>query len=138
MSKHPKRAAPEFPHLPKDTHLILNRHIYAMQAPEFRCELPAAWPKIRAKYNESLARIATLTGVTLVLFETRDRSDRHLHSLRCRICHAGTTWWISALRKCSVGAKVTLLDHTGRRTIDPRTFDFLQIPGVVRGPRPSE
>lgn len=115
-------------------YLITVRHLYKAKAPKFMCPSSTDWGRVRARHMTSMARIATMTGVTLMVAEARDKNDYKLHHVTCRICHPETTWWISAFKKHPVGAKVTLLDSTGARRVDPATFDFTRLPGVVPDP----
>ncbi|OWY10296.1 hypothetical protein DEM26_18635 [Thioclava sp. NG1] len=117
-------------------YLIVLRHVFKGKAPKFQGPSSMNWSRLRGKHMASLTRIAKMTGVTLVVIESRDRQDYGLHHVECRVCHAQTTWWISAIRKYPAGAKVTLIDASGSRKIDPTTFDFSHLPGVVPSPPP--
>jgi len=117
-------------------YLIVIRHVFKGKAPKFYGPSSMKWSRLRGKHMASLSRIAKMTGVTLLVIETRDKRDYNLHHVECRACHAQTTWWISAIRKYPAGAKVTLIDASGRQTIDPKSFDFSHLPGVVPGPSP--
>lgn len=116
------------------SYLVMIRHHYKAKAPKIVGPSATDWGRVRARHMRSLARIAKMTGVTLVVAETRDKNDYNLHHVTCRFCHTETTWWISAFKKHPVGAKVTLLDSTGARRVDPATFDFTRLPGVVPDP----
>lgn len=117
-------------------YLIVIRHVFKAPVPKLYGPSSADWSRLRTKHMASLSRVAKMTGVTLLVIETRDKRDYNLHHVECRACHAQTTWWISAIRKYPAGAKVTLIDASGRQTIDPKSFDFSHLPGVVPGPPP--
>jgi len=117
-------------------YLVMLRHVFKAAVPKFYGLTSRKWNSMRAKHMASLARIVKMTGVTLLVAERRDKNDYNLHHVECMVCHAQTTWWISAIRKQLGGAKATLLDAFGSQTIDPKSFDFFRLPGVVPDPPP--